>query len=63
VAAQAAGAVPVGDGTGHIAAVRVADSQSLLARLYSSGIRAAALVDRLRAGFHYFNTTATSGRS
>jgi selenocysteine lyase/cysteine desulfurase len=53
--ARAAGAVPVGDGTSHIAAARVADSRSLLARLRSSGIRAAALGDRLRVGFHYFN--------
>jgi selenocysteine lyase/cysteine desulfurase len=53
--ARAAGAVPVGDGTSHIAAVRVTDSRSLLARLQSSGIRAAALGDRLRLGFHYFN--------
>jgi selenocysteine lyase/cysteine desulfurase len=53
--AREAGAVLVGDGTSQIAAVRVADSRSLLARLQSSGIRAAALGDRLRVGFHYFN--------
>jgi selenocysteine lyase/cysteine desulfurase len=53
--ARAARAMPVGDGSSHIAAVRVADPQWLLARLRSAGIRAAALGDRLRAGFHYFN--------
>ncbi len=53
--AGAAGAVPVGDGTSHIAAVRVADPPWQLARLRSAGIRAAALGDRLRVGFHYFN--------
>jgi selenocysteine lyase/cysteine desulfurase len=53
--ARAAGALPAGDGSSHIAAVWVADSRPLLARLQASGIRAAALGNRLRAGFHYFN--------
>ena len=48
--------MPVGDGPSHIAAIRVADSRALLARLRSSRIRAAALGDRLRVGFHYFNS-------
>jgi selenocysteine lyase/cysteine desulfurase len=53
--ARAAGAVLAGDGSSHIAAVRVAGTGSLLARLQASGIRAAAIGGRLRAGFHYFN--------
>jgi selenocysteine lyase/cysteine desulfurase len=59
--ARAAGAVPVGDGTSHIAAVQVADPPSLLARLESAGIRAVALGDRLRVGFHYFNDDSDVG--
>jgi selenocysteine lyase/cysteine desulfurase len=59
--ARAAGAVPVGDGTSHIAAVQVADPASLLARLESAGIRAVALGDRLRVGFHYFNDDSDVG--
>jgi selenocysteine lyase/cysteine desulfurase len=50
--ARAAGAVPVSNDSSHIAAVRVTDPSQVLARLESAGIRAAALGDRLRVGFH-----------
>jgi selenocysteine lyase/cysteine desulfurase len=53
--ARAAGAVPVSNDSSHIAAVRVTDPSQALARLDSAGVRAAALGDRLRVGFHYFN--------
>lgn len=52
-----AGAVPVSSGQpSHIAAVRVRDPDSVHARLRSHRVRALVLGDRLRVGFHYFNT-------
>jgi hypothetical protein len=54
--ARAAGAVPVGDGLpSHIVAARVADPAAVLAGLDQADVRANALGDRLRVGFHYFN--------
>ena len=55
--ARAAGAEPIGrGGPSHIVAVRVANPPSVLAALENAGVRALALGDRLRVGFHYFNS-------
>jgi len=54
--AREAGAVPVGNGSpSHIVSARVPDAESLVNSLEAAGIRALALGDRLRVGFHYFN--------
>ena len=54
--AAALGAAPVSTGQpSHIAVVRVADPESVRARLRSRRVRARMLGDRLRVGFHYFN--------
>jgi selenocysteine lyase/cysteine desulfurase len=54
--AQEAGAMPASTGQpSHIAVVRVADPDTVSARLRAAGVRAQLLGDRLRVGFHYFN--------
>ncbi|MGI8714878.1 MAG: hypothetical protein ACR2NR_17210 [Solirubrobacteraceae bacterium] len=48
--------MPVGNGSpSHIVSARVPDAESLISSLEAAGIRALALGDRLRVGFHYFN--------
>lgn len=57
--AAAAGAIALDDGSGsHIVTVTVADADAALVALRARRVRAIALGDRVRVGFHYFNNEA-----
>jgi selenocysteine lyase/cysteine desulfurase len=55
--ACAVGAEPMDDGAAsHIVAARVPDAAAVMRAFERAGIRALALGDRVRVGFHYFNS-------